>query len=69
MRMKLPKGTKLAIRQALEITHSASEINAILTRTLDKHLEIRGQSGGAQKRNQYAADELPGCGVCKEARA
>jgi hypothetical protein len=31
--MKLPKGTKLAIRQALEITHSASEINAILTRT------------------------------------
>lgn len=31
--MKLPKGTKLAIRQALEITHSASESNAILTRT------------------------------------
>ncbi|MBR2257901.1 MAG: L-2-amino-thiazoline-4-carboxylic acid hydrolase [Blautia sp.] len=31
--MKLPKGTKLAIRQALEITHYASEINAILTRT------------------------------------
>ena len=33
MKMKLPKGTKLAVQQALEITHSASEINAILTRT------------------------------------
>ena len=33
MTMKLPKGTRLAIRQALEKTHSASEINAILTRT------------------------------------
>lgn len=33
MRMKLPKGTRLAIRQALGKTHSASEINAILART------------------------------------
>ena len=32
-RMKLPKGTRLAIRQALEKTHSASEIDRILTRT------------------------------------
>ena len=31
--MKLPKGTRLAIREALEKTHSASEINAIQTRT------------------------------------
>lgn len=31
--MKLPKGTRLAIRQALEKTHSASERKRILTRT------------------------------------
>lgn len=33
MRMKLPKGTKLAIRQVLEKTNSASERERILTRT------------------------------------
>ena len=33
MRMKLPKGTRLAIRQALEKTHSVSEIDAILSQT------------------------------------
>ncbi len=33
MRMKLPKGTRLAIRQALGKTHSASEWKRILKRT------------------------------------
>ena len=33
MRRKLPKGTRLAIRQALEKTYSASERERILTRT------------------------------------
>lgn len=33
MTMKLPKGTRLAIRQAMEKTHSASERKRILTRT------------------------------------
>ena len=33
MRMKLPKGTRLAIRQAFEKTNSAPETETILTRT------------------------------------
>ena len=32
-----------------------------------KHLEIRGQSGKQGERDQHAADELPGRGLCEKA--
>ena len=37
-------------------------------RAMEKHMAICGQSEGTQKRDQHAADELPGRGLCKEAR-
>ena len=57
MRMKLPKGTRLEIRQALGKTHSASEINAILTRTQRLYnafiREVRAPVGMNLLRPQY----------------